>query len=94
MVKVTAENEGVCVPVYVQPGASRNRVCGEHDGRLKLSVTAPPEKGRANKAVCSLLAGMLGVSESQVRVVSGHTSRLKEVFIERVRPGALDAIIA
>ena len=94
MIHLTAKDEGVSVPVYVQPGASRTRVCGEHDGRLKLSVSAPPEKGKANQAVCRFLAAELGVPRSHVRVVGGHTCRLKEVFIERVRPDALDAIIA
>lgn len=93
MVELKQMDGGVCVPVFVEPGASRNRLYGEHDGRLKMSVSAAPEKGKANKAVCRFLAAELGVSKSQVRVVSGHTSRLKEVFIERVSPGALDAII-
>ena len=94
VVNLTAKDNGVSVPVYVQPGASRERLCGEHDGRLKLAVTVPPEKGKANKAVCRFLADALGVSKAQVHVVSGHASRLKEVFIERVRPSALEAIIA
>ena len=85
--------EGLRVPLLVQPGAGRDRLYGEHDGRLKLSVTAPPERGKANKAVCRLLADSLGVSSSQVRIASGHHSRLKEVIIERVSPGALEAII-
>jgi hypothetical protein len=94
MVKVKQSADGVTLPVLVEPGASRNRLYGEHDGRLKLSVTAAPEKGKANKAVCRFLASELGLSKSQVRVVSGHTSRLKEVLFERVSPDALEAIIA
>ncbi|MFW6189647.1 MAG: DUF167 domain-containing protein [Planctomycetota bacterium] len=93
MIRVKASKRGVRVPVQVVPGASRDRVYGEHDGRLKLSVAAPPEDGRANRAVRSLLASELGVKDSQVSIVSGEHSRAKEVFIERVSTDALEAII-
>jgi uncharacterized protein (TIGR00251 family) len=94
MVKLTVTESGVRVPVLVEPGAGRDRLYGEHDGRLKLSVTAAPERGKANKAVCKLLAARLGVSKSQVHVLSGQRSRLKEVLIERVSVDALEAIMA
>ncbi len=94
MVKVREQAGGLAVPVLVQPGAARDRVCGEHDGRLKLAVTAAPEKGKANKAVCKFLAAQLGLRKSQVRILSGHHSRLKEVLFERVSRSALDAIIS
>jgi uncharacterized protein (TIGR00251 family) len=94
MLKAKETPEGLQVAVLVEPGASRNRVYGEHDGRLKVSVTAPPEKGKANKALCRFLAAELGLSKSQVHVLSGHGSRLKEVLFERVSRDALDAIIA
>jgi len=94
MIKLTVTESGVKVPVLVEPGASRDRLYGEHDGRLKLSVAAAPERGKANKAVCKFLAVELGVSKSQVHVVSGHHSRLKEVLIERVPVDALEAIIS
>ena len=93
MVRVREQADGVAVSVLVQPGAARDRLCGEHAGRLKLAVTAAPEKGKANKAVCRFLAAQLGLSKSQVRIVSGHHSRLKEVLFERVAPDALGAII-
>ncbi len=93
MLQVMTSAEGTLVPVYVQPGAGADRVCGEHDGRLKVAVSAPPEGGKANRALVRLLAGSLGVSKSQVSIRSGHHSRRKEVFIERVAPDALEAII-
>ncbi|MHC4481572.1 MAG: DUF167 domain-containing protein [Planctomycetota bacterium] len=80
--------------LQVVPGAGRDRLYGEHGGRLKLSVSAPPERGKANRAVRRLLAARLGVNPSQIRILSGHNSRLKEVLIERVRSDALEAIIS
>ncbi len=94
MVRAKQTAEGLQVAVLVEPGAARNRVYGEHDGRLKVSVTAAPERGKANKALCRFLAAELGLSKSQVHVLSGQNSRLKEVLIERVSRDALDAIIA
>ncbi len=93
-IAVTVTQQGVRLPVQVEPGTGRNRLYGEHAGRLKLSVTAAPERGKANRAVCEFLAGQLGVSKSQVHVVSGHHARLKEVLIERVSTSALEAILA
>ena len=73
--------EGVVVPVRVSAGASRDRVLGEHAGALKLSVSAPCEKGKANKAVCALVAKTLGVAKSHVSIVAGGTSRDKKVLV-------------
>lgn len=93
MLEMRETDDGLAVALLVEPGAGRDRLYGEHGGRLKLSVTAPPEKGKANKAVCKFLAAELGISRSQVHILSGHNSRLKEVLIERVSRDALDAII-
>ena len=92
MLKVRQTPDGVVIPVLLVPGASRDALRGEHDGMAKVAVSAPPEKGKANKALCALLARKLGVRKSQVKVVGGHTSRQKEVLIERVSPDALDRI--
>jgi uncharacterized protein (TIGR00251 family) len=50
--------------------------------RLKIQVTAPPERGKANKAVIEVLAEALGLARNQVRIVAGETSPLKTVEIE------------
>ena len=67
----------------VQPGARRTRLVGwMADGTLKLSVSEPPEDGRANRAVVELLAATLGVRETVVRVVRGHGARSKRVEVD------------
>lgn len=71
------------IPVKVSPGAKRSRLMGwMADGTLKLAVTAPPEGGRANAAVCELLAEHLGLSPSQVRIHSGATNPRKVIAVE------------
>jgi len=81
MLQIEPHPEGAIVPVRVSAGASRDRVMGEHGGALKVSVAAAPERGKANKAVCELVAKTLGVSRSQVRLVSGETSRDKKLLV-------------
>lgn len=69
------------VAVRVKPRASQTRVEGERGGRLIIQVTAPPLDGRANEAVCKLLAKALGMPASRVTIVGGERSRDKLVRI-------------
>ena len=80
-------------PVKVQPKASRDQVAGYREGVLQLRVTAPPDKGRANAAVVSLLAQALGVAKSRVRIVRGQTSRDKLVTVESLSPEEVRGIL-
>jgi len=81
---------GVLVLVKVHTQAGRDRIEGVQAGRLKLSVSAAPEKGKANQAVLTLLSETLGVPRSTLRIVSGEASREKTIVargasIESVR---------
>lgn len=59
--------------VWVVPGASRSRILGPHGGLLKVGVTSPPERDRANKDMIGLLEADLGVKVVPVRgMVSRH----------------------
>jgi uncharacterized protein (TIGR00251 family) len=66
----------------VVPKASANRVQGWAGERLKVQVTAAPERGKANAAVIDVLAMALGVARSQVRITAGERSPLKTVQID------------
>ena len=55
----------------LQPRASRSEITGERDGALVVRVTAPPVDGRANAALCALLAGTAGVDEAALRSALG-----------------------
>jgi uncharacterized protein YggU (UPF0235/DUF167 family) len=55
---------------------------GEHGGRLKLAVTAPPADGRANEAVLQLVADLLAVPRRAVALVSGASARDKRVRVD------------
>ena len=62
--------------VKVSPGSSQSKVVGLHDRFLKVRVTAPPQRGKANRMVEKLLSAEVGMT---ARVIAGHTSVLKEV---------------
>lgn len=67
---------GAVFAVRVTPCAGRNAVEIEGEG-LSIRVTAPPEDGRANKAVTELLARALGVAKSRLELTQGATGRDK-----------------
>jgi uncharacterized protein len=72
----------VTLRVKVIPRSAKTEMSGEMaDGTLKVRVAAPPEKGKANDALCVFLARHFQVPRDDVAVVSGHTAALKMVRI-------------
>ncbi len=74
--------ERLTLKLKVVPRASRDAVVGWMGNRLKIAVTAPPEKGRANAAVVKLLARTLGIPGSNLRITAGKSSPAKTVSID------------
>jgi uncharacterized protein YggU (UPF0235/DUF167 family) len=64
-----------------------------HGDALKLTVTAAPDRGRANRAFVELLARVLGVRKSAVALVSGETSREKSFHVSGVDPAFIRAAL-
>jgi uncharacterized protein len=82
--RLVEQNGGVRLSIKAVPGASRDRIVGELGDALKVAVSAPPEGGKANRAIVALLSRRLGVPESHVSIVRGQSSPRKEVFIAGV----------
>ena len=93
MLSVTTHADGVRFRVKVAPRAAREAIAGEHDGALKVSLTAPPVEGEANQALCSLLAKRLGVPKRAVVIVQGESARLKTVSVAGVTAEAVHALL-
>jgi uncharacterized protein len=79
--------QGVSVALRVTPRGGRDDIDGIEtlaDGRtvLKLRVRAIADSGEANRAVMELMAKALGVPKARVRILSGTTSRLKQIAID------------
>ena len=82
---------GAVLELLVQPRASRTRVVGEHDGRLKLQLAAPPVEGEANAALLAFLADALAVKRADVSLLAGESGRRKRVRIAGVAAEAAAA---
>ena len=72
---------GVKLPIKVVAGSSRSCIAGWLGDTLRVRVSAPPERGKANAAVEALLSEALGLSVSEVKIVSGTSSPRKVVRI-------------
>jgi uncharacterized protein (TIGR00251 family) len=70
------------IAVKVVPRAARDEIVGWLEGALKVRVQAPPEDGRANRAVEELLAGALRLKKNAVTVAGGRASARKRVAVE------------
>ena len=81
----SADGRATMIDVKVVPGASRSRIVGTAE-RLRAQVAAPPERGRANEALCELFAEALGVPRRAVTVVRGATSPVKTLRVDGIAP--------
>ena len=80
----SAKTNTYVLALYCQPGAKKTEVQGEHDGRLKIRLAAPPVEGKANDALILWLSKSLGVNRSAIELLAGDLSRLKRVKISGV----------
>ncbi len=79
--------QGISVALRVTPRGGRDDIDGIEtlaDGRsvLKVRVRAIADGGEANRAVLGLLAKAVGVPKARLRILSGATSRLKQVAVD------------
>ncbi len=68
--------------VRVTPGAREDAIVGWVGDTLRVRVRAAPERGKANDAVCEVLARALGTSKRAVTVERGHASREKVLRVD------------
>jgi hypothetical protein len=77
------------IRVRVTPRAAREQIAPGPADTYVVRVTAPPVEGRANDALCRLIAKRAGVAPSRVAVVRGGHARDKVVRVEGVTDAAL-----
>lgn len=94
MLNTREKNQGVSFAVRVTPRSSRNQINGVAGGVLGVKLTAPPVEGAANKALVKLMAGILGVAKSRVKVTAGHKSRNKTLWVDGLGAGELIRLLA
>ncbi len=80
------EPASLTIAVKAVPGAKRSEIVGTLGDRLKIRVAAPPEGGKANKAICALLAKALDVRKQDVSVLTGASDPHKAIRVQGVTP--------
>ena len=85
--------DGIVLAIRVTPKAASNAIAGlqtvgDNRTALQIRVTAPPDKGKANSAVITLLAKQFGFAKSALTIVTGETSRDKQINIAG-KPGTI-----
>ena len=91
---LVATADGVRMAVKAVPGARKDRIVGELGGALKVAVSAPPERGQANRAIIGLLASRLGIAISRITLARGLTQPRKEVLIHGVSVSDVRRLLA
>jgi hypothetical protein len=92
MIECAQRDGSITFVVRVQPRASRDAIEGEHEGALKVRLTAPPVDDRANESLRRLLADRLKVPLAAVRILSGERSRMKRVAVSGVSADQVRAL--
>jgi uncharacterized protein (TIGR00251 family) len=81
MTAISETPDGAVVRLRVVPRASRNEICGEVGGAIKVRLQAPPVEGRANKALVKFLASRCSVASRDIAILSGERGREKRVLL-------------
>lgn len=66
------------IEIRVTPNARKDEIL-EKDGRITVKITAPPDRGKANRAVLKLISAHYGKT---ARLLSGEKSRVKVIALE------------
>jgi len=78
-------DEGAVFVAKIVPGVSGpTRICGLLDGMLKIKVSAPPQKQKANQCLLRFLAKELGVKKNTISIISGKNSPVKRVQVSGI----------
>jgi uncharacterized protein (TIGR00251 family) len=87
--RISESDEGSILLVKVYPSSGKMEIEGIHDGMLKVFVSAQPEKGKANIAVVKLLSKVLGITQSEIELKHGETSRKKTFLVRGLTPSEI-----
>lgn len=74
----------------VVPGAAKTEIIGWLGSTLKIRISAPPQKGKANKCVIDLLAKTFEIDARTITIIQGHTSAYKRVAISNIDQSVID----
>ena len=88
--KCKATARGVVVSIYVHPSAKKDLI--ETTDEIVAYTREPAEGNRANIAIVKLLSKGLGIPRSNISIIRGSTSRVKEIGISGITPDQLERL--
>ena len=91
MIQETLEGVIICLKIF--PKSQFNKIVGWKNGKLKIHISATPEKGAANQALISLLSREVGINKAQIHILSGKTSPYKRVLLQGLKAEQLDDLL-
>ena len=93
MIRFTEKDDALIFTVKVVPRASKSEIAGEYDGALKMRIALPPVDGAANAELIKFLAKIFDVTKREVEIISGETSKTKQVKVRNAKRAKLSAIL-
>lgn len=89
--------QGIKLFIRLTPGSSTDKIQGiyedEQQTYLKISVTSPPEEGKANKNLIAFLSKHLKIPKTKIQLLTGHTSRYKTLLLEGMEENKIRDIL-
>lgn len=81
--------DGIILPVKASPKSSKNEIVGWENNELKIRIAAHPDRNSANEELIAFLANTLHISKSQIKLISGSTSRHKRLCLIGIKQDQL-----
>lgn len=81
------------ITVKVHPRARRTAFAGRFGEAYKLDLAAPPVDGKANDECIRFFAELADVPRARIRIVSGHTARLKVIELDGISQQELERFL-
>ena len=81
MLNLQETDNGIILPVRIQPRASKDEIVGEYKGALKIKLTSPPVEGEANRRCIEFLSKRFKIAKSNLEIIKGEKSKDKLIKI-------------
>lgn len=88
------KDERIVFNIKVAAGNSKTELTGIYNGMLKVKISAAPEKGKANQALIKLLSEKFDVPKNQIAILSGLTSKIKQISIQNLSAEAVNTVLS
>lgn len=92
-IEITDGDGGATFPIRINPRAGRDRIIGISGGKLKVDIAAAPVKNQANRSLVKLFRKVFKVTQKDVAIIRGLTSREKLIAIQGLDAQAVRDII-